>query len=151
MKNKQVGYFDMDGVFCDYHKKVNMLTERNPYMTPDSAHRVKGFFLDLEPMPGAIEAYMELKEYFQIIFLSTPSWSNPDSYMEKRIWLESHLGEHCHKNLILSHHKYLNVGRFLVDDHIEGPNGKFTGEIIHFGHNPFENWEVTVPYLKTLA
>jgi len=61
-----------------------------------------------------------------------------------------------YKRLILSHHKHLNRGDFLVDDRPEH-NGvdKFAdhgGEVIHFGpKGTHTTWPEVVAYLKERA
>ena len=47
-------------------------------------------------------------------------------------WVKKHLGEKAWKRLILSHHKNLNQGDFLVDDRDKNGAGEFTGTLIRF-------------------
>ena len=51
--------------------------------------------------------------------------------------------------MILSHHKHLNVGEFLIDDRLKNGVDKFQGEHIHFGTTDFPDWKSVVKYLKT--
>jgi len=53
----------------------------------------------------------------------------------------------AHKRLILSHHKNLNVGDYLIDDRPANGADKFTGEWIHFGQDPFPDWKSVTDYL----
>jgi len=50
--------------------------------------------------------------------------------------------------LILSHHKNLNAGNFLIDDRTKNGSGEFGGEHIHFGTDKFPDWKTVVRYLK---
>ena len=59
-----------------------------------------------------------------------------------------HLGPTAHKRLILSHHKNLNSGDFLIDDRTKNGAGEFGGEHIHFGTDKFLDWKTVVQYLQ---
>ena len=41
--------------------------------------------------------------------------------------------------MILSHHKNLNQGDYLIDDRTKNGAGKFQGEHVHFGTEQFAN------------
>lgn len=133
----------MDGVVADFdkHKKFHQYT----YCPEDGSTRVhKGFFTELEFIEGAFDALHELAKHYDIYFLSTPQWSNPNSYSEKREWVEKKYGDLMFKRLILSHHKHLLKGDYLIDDNVhEG----FEGEHIHFGTKKYPNWKVVLKYL----
>ncbi|MGO8078274.1 hypothetical protein AB9F41_38905, partial [Rhizobium leguminosarum] len=49
--------------------------------------------------------------------------------------------------LILSHHKNLNQGDYLIDDRTKNGAGKFQGEHVHFGTEHFANWNCVLSYL----
>ena len=53
----------------------------------------------------------------------------------------------AHKRLILTHHKNLNMGDYLIDDREANGSDKFTGEHIHFRTNRFPNWKSVLEYL----
>ena len=79
-----------------------------------------GIFALMRPMPGAIDAYLELSELFDTYLLSTAPWRNPSAWQHKVEWVHEHLGagedSPAYKRLMLTHHKDLNKGDFLVDD-----------------------------------
>ncbi|SLB96115.1 Uncharacterised protein [Mycobacteroides abscessus subsp. abscessus] len=60
-------------------------------------------------------------------------------------------GSVAYKRLILSHHKHLNRGDYLVDD--RGANGadRFEGEWIKFGSTEFPDWKTVTAHLSKLA
>ena len=70
----------------------------------------------MEPMPGAIESFIELTKYFETYVLSTAPWNNPTALSDKLLWTKNNLGEHPFKRLILTHHKNLNTGDYQIDD-----------------------------------
>ena len=61
--------------------------------------------------------------------------------------VKKYLGEVAYKRLILSHHKNLNIGDFLIDDRTKNGAGEFKGELIQFGTDKFPNWSVVKRYL----
>jgi 5'(3')-deoxyribonucleotidase len=77
---------------------------------------VPGIFGIMEPMSGAIAAYEILAEKFDTYILSTSPWENDTAASDKVRWVKKHLGEVAYKRLILSHHKHLNKGDYIIDD-----------------------------------
>ena len=77
---------------------------------------IPDIFSLMEPIPGAVEAFKELSEKFDTYILSTSPWANPSAWSDKLIWVKNYLGPSANKRLILSHHKNLNAGDFLIDD-----------------------------------
>lgn len=155
-------YIDMDGVVANFHKAITgyepeLETKDGPDWQARSDRVVKicqtnsSIFRDLEVIEGSKEAIRELKELYEIYFLSTPMYDHPQSYTDKRLWLEDHYGLWAKKRLILTHHKDLNIGDFLIDDTVHNGAGEFTGEHIHFGTEKFPNWATVTNYLKTKA
>ena len=135
----EIVYVDLDGVMADYDKAKEGKTEEE--------RREPGFFTNLEPIDGAIEAFKKLSEHYDVYFLSTAPWSNINAPSEKRVWVEKHLGEYAFKKLILSHNKGLLKGDYLIDDRIANGVEDFEGEHIHFGSKEFPNWKAILEYL----
>jgi 5'(3')-deoxyribonucleotidase len=92
-----------------------------------------------------------LKEFYDIYFLSTPMPNVPQSYADKRKWLDRHFGLWTEKRLILSHRKDLNVGEYLIDDRLTNGSENFTGELIQYGSDEFPTWNEVRDYLTTVA
>ena len=68
--------------------------------------------------------------------------------MEKRLWTEQHLGFDAARRLIITPHKGLNKGHYLIDDRITGSGQElFQGDIIHFGSSDFQNWKSVKDFL----
>ena len=100
---KPIILIDMDGVICDFDKRAKELEIQG--VKGHSLFRHPDAYRDLEPIEGAIEAWHLLQDKYETYILSTPPWSNPDAWSEKRIWVETHLGKSANKKLILCHHK----------------------------------------------
>ncbi|MEO6067146.1 MAG: hypothetical protein ABIQ41_04075 [Gemmatimonadales bacterium] len=145
---KKILYVDMDNVLVDF---VSAFPRVNPAMLSEYEGRVDdipGLFALMDPIVGAIEAYEELASHFDTYILSTSPWDNPSAWSDKLAWVKAHLGTHAHKRLILSHHKNLNLGDFLVDDRTKHGADLFRGEHILFGSPEFPDWTVVKDYLK---
>ena len=82
----------MDGVIADFKKgkESHPLSGQTPYIgRPD---RLPGLYEDLPPIEGAIEAVNVLLDldHFDVYFLSTAPWDNPEAWMHKRLWIDQH-------------------------------------------------------------
>jgi len=101
----------------------------------------------MQPVEGAIESYEKLSAVFDSYILSTAPWNNPSAWSDKLLWVQRYLGGPAHKRLIISHHKNLNSGDYLIDDRTRNGVDKFAGEHIHFGSAQFPDWPTVVRYL----
>ncbi len=57
----------------------------------------------------------------------------------------------AYKRLILTHHKELNKGDFLIDDRDANGAGSFEGEHIWFSSPRFPDWKTVIEYLMKFA
>lgn len=144
--DKPIIYVDLDGVLCDFDKRHLELLESGHNKFQAFKHPLA--FSELEPIPGAIEAWNSLQEKYETYILSTAMWSNPESWKDKRIWVQQYLGKTANKKLILSHNKGLLRGDYLIDDRIANGVADFEGEHIHFGSERFPSWEEVLKHLK---
>lgn len=79
---------------------------------------------------------------FEPYIATAPSIYNPLCYMEKRLWIERHLGMAYVDRLIIISNKGLLQGDLLIDDYIEGKGQEFfKGEIWQFGSTKFPDWK----------
>jgi len=130
-------YIDMDDTLCQFTKSKNEHLERNP----DNKYPwcQLDFFRNLEEVQSGVETIKLLaKEGYDVWILTRPSIRNPLSYMEKRIWVEEHLGFDWCDKLILCPNKSLLIGDILIDDKIWE---NFKGIQLHFGSESCSDWE----------
>ena len=107
-----------------------------------------GFFLDLEPLEGAIDAMKTLQTKYKVYILTRPSIKNTHCYTEKAEWIKKYLGEEMLERMILCPDKSLVKGDFLIDDDNKHGQNEFEGEHIHFGKDEkFKNWSQVIQYL----
>lgn len=138
----------MDGVLADFNKAIKeRVTPELAVKYGENIDQIPGIFKDLEPINGAIYAFEELSKKYECYILSTAPWDNPDAWTEKRLWVETHLGQLAYKKLILSHNKHLNRGDYLIDDRYANGAGEFEGEHILFGGSDYPNWKTVLEYL----
>src|SRR6185369_7526355 len=131
---KKLVYIDMDGVVADFDKGAEKWA-RDIGITAQEfkdtkKYRQPQFYYQLELMPGAKEAIEKLSADYEIRFLSAPSWGNPASFTEKRLWIHEKFGEWAHKRMDLTFRKDLSVGHYLIDDRTKYGAGEFIGEHI---------------------
>lgn len=134
----------MDGVLCNFAKAFNeerLRDSSQPY--PQSQF---GFWMDLEPIEGAIEAFVALSRVFDVWILTKPSFDNLNSFSEKAYWVNKYFGSDVLRKLIMSRDKSLLIGDYLVDDTTLANQLAFKGTFIHFGQEGFENWQKVLQY-----
>ncbi len=146
MMNPKVLLIDMDGVLCQYDKRLLELAHIRyglPLYQPAlvslfDTHEIfggkmasaverlaleQGFFSSLSPMDGAITAFHEIVsaslEYGFEVFICTTAkrfYKNPHCLFEKGEWVSHHLGREHTDRLIFTRDKTLVYGTVLVDD-----------------------------------
>jgi 5'(3')-deoxyribonucleotidase len=145
---KKIVYVDMDNVLVDFPHAL----EREPAHIKDEYENredeIPGIFSRMPPIPGAIESFAELAERFDTYVLSTAPWENPSAWSDKLLWVKEHLGDSAYKRLILTHHKNLNVGDYLIDDRKKNGASDFGGRHLLFGAAPYADWPAVMEYLR---
>ena len=137
----------MDNVLVDFPSAFSRVSPELLTKHGDDKDEIPGIFSLMDPIPGAIDSFNELSKLFDTYILSTSPWENDSAWTDKLKWVKKYLGESAYKRLILSHHKNLNVGDFLIDDRTKNGADKFQGEHIHFGTEKFPDWKSVVEYL----
>ncbi|XP_059764273.1 5'(3')-deoxyribonucleotidase, cytosolic type [Balaenoptera ricei] len=136
---------DMDGVLADFEAGLLRgfrrsfpgephvpLQERRGFLAceqyralrPDLADKVAsvyeapGFFLDLEPIPGALEAMREMNDMqdTEVFICTSPLMKYDNCVHEKYRWVEKHLGPQFVERIILTRDKTVVLGDLLIDD-----------------------------------
>lgn len=151
-KDKIIIYVDMDHVLCDYDAGFSAHKARHPNLTfPQSQ---PGLYINLKPIEGALDTFVWLfkQPQFDVYILTAPSIRNPHCYSEKRQWVEQYLGMDVVAKLIISPNKGLNRGHYLIDDCDSGKGQElFEGELIHFGHSDYPDWNTIRKYFEKLV
>ena len=140
-------YIDMDNVLVDFKSVIKSIPADILQKYDGNPDNVPGIFSNLQPMPGAIEAFAKLAQKYDVYILSTAPWNNPSAWTDKVLWVQKYLGEVAYKRLILSHHKNLCKGDYIIDDRTLHGVDIFDGEHIHFGTERFPDWDSVLEYL----
>lgn len=76
-----------------------------------------GFFAEIAPMEGAIDAVAEMRDAgFDVALCTSPWLSNPTCASDKLAWVQRHLGRELMESTIITRDKTLIRGDVLIDD-----------------------------------
>ena len=153
MKKKPKAYVDMDDTAVNFSSQLNLYNKMYPsYQYPQS---IIGFFSSMKPMPGFLEAWRVLSEYYDMRFLSRPSPYNLGSYTEKAVWVRDNMGGiDALEKLNLNPDKSIvgEKGDYLIDDWDVHGQTEFKGEFVRFGsQGKCKNWKEVTVYLLNKA
>ncbi len=145
--------YDMDGTSVNFSKDLDLKLERvlppeafatrkiHEYWIEDAFEEKyhntiyellceEGFFLNMEPIPGAIEAIHEmLDEKLRVMICTTPHPESMFCIGEKTAWVKKYLGKEFVKHMIFTQDKTIIHADVLIDDKPE----------IH-GYNKSPSW-----------
>ncbi|TFD57188.1 hypothetical protein E3T39_14265 [Cryobacterium suzukii] len=152
---KKILYIDLDNTLVNVQSGIDRLTNAEYSRYEKRLDEVPGIFARMEPISGAIDAFHTLAQSFDTYILSMAPWGNASAWQHKLEWVQEHLGADAggpaYKRLILSHHKHLNRGDFLVDDGSAVGADRFEGELIKFLTPLFPDWNTVTRYLLERA
>lgn len=152
IKMKKIIYIDMDNVVVDFASALDKIDSKTKEKYADRFKEIPGIFSIMDPMPDAIQSIEYLSKHFDLYLLSTAPWLNPSAWSDKLIWVQKYFGKEknniFYKKLILSHHKHLNHGDYLIDDRTKNGADKFTGKLIQFGTEQYPNWRSICKYFE---
>ena len=146
---KKILYIDLDNVLVDFPSAF-LKMEKAVLDAHKDKDDIPGIFSLMEPVEESIESFELLSKAFDVYILSTSPWNNPSAWSDKLEWVKKHLGQSAYKRLILSHHKNLNKGDYLIDDRTKNGASEFEGELIQFGSEKFPDWKSVTKYLLGL-
>lgn len=136
---------DMDGVLADFEsgllqgfrrrfpgephvpleqRRGFLASEQYRALRPDleekvaSVYEAPGFFLNLEPIPGALDALREMNamQDTEVFICTTPLRKYDHCVVEKYRWVEQNLGPQFVERIILTRDKTVVMGDLLIDD-----------------------------------
>ena len=145
--SKKTIFFDMDGVLVNFESGIERLSDEVKEQYKGRLDEVPGIFALMDPIPGAREAVRLLAKHYDVYILSTSPWNNPTAASDKIEWVKKHMNEIFHKCVILTHHKELCQGDYLIDDRSKNGASEFKGEWIHLGSKEFPDMDAVLSYL----
>uniref|UniRef100_A0A4X2KS30 5',3'-nucleotidase, mitochondrial n=1 Tax=Vombatus ursinus TaxID=29139 RepID=A0A4X2KS30_VOMUR len=162
---------DMDGVLADFEggflKKFRARYPDKPYIAledrrgfwvsdqygqlrPELSEKAisiwesKNFFIELEPLPGAVEAVKEMArlENTDVFICTSPIKKYKYCPNEKYAWVEKHFGQEFLEQIVLTRDKTVVSGDLLIDDRPDitgwprsGPNPSWEHILFTSCHN----------------
>lgn len=139
-------FCDMDGVLADYMGLVHKLG-----VDANEMKHMPGVFLQLDPIPGAIEGIRSVIGMGYDVFIATkPASRAPFSYADKATWILKHLPE-LRKKIVMTQDKgLLGCERdYLLDDRLHVANcDRFRGRQLLFGGMAFPSWSEVVVFMS---
>lgn len=137
-------FVDMDGVIVDFDAYKNRIGA-----TGDQVKQLPGAYLQMEPMPGALDAVRSLIGMGHEVWLATkPPTAIPYAYADKVAWALKYLPE-LKRRIILTHDKSLLRGDVLIDDRPHKANAdKFAGHLLVF--NEGMGWPEILNFFRKL-
>ncbi|ROZ85492.1 hypothetical protein [Gordonia sp. OPL2] len=152
---KKILYVDLDNTLVDFQSGIDRLSAADRSTYRGHYDDAPGIFGLMDPLPGAVESFAELTGLFDTYILSTAPWDNPSAWTDKLLWVKRHIGAEpgspAYKRLILSHHKNLNNGAFIIDDRDKRGVKEFIGTHIHFGRPGLTTWAEVMDHMRPLA
>tara|TARA_B110000444_G_C18705328_1_gene531031 strand:+ start:535 stop:981 length:447 start_codon:yes stop_codon:yes gene_type:complete len=140
-------FVDMDGVIVKSDSALSKISDEIKEEYHGRYYDIPNFFSLMDPNDGAIDAYKKLSSVFDTYILTAAPWNNPTAANDKIEWVKEYLPKEAHKRVIITHHKNLCSGDFLIDDNTRNGAGMFKGEHIHFGTEQFPSWKIVLKYL----
>lgn len=147
---KLIVYFDMDGVLANFSKAAKI--PPGTWANDPPCMLERGFFRNLEVMPGAQEGVSKILEMPHInpFIASKPTTKNFYSAVEKYEWINEHFPALLKKIFLTACKSHLN-GDILIDDDHHRWGKKFKGQFIHFNEcTPEKEWKRIVDLLASL-
>lgn len=150
-RQKPILYIDLDNTLADYNNGWRKLSEESKKEYDGHLYDTPGFFAGLEPLPSAVKAFKHLSLHYDTFILSSAPFTNPTAWSDKLEWVKRYLGVGAFRRLIISHHKNLSYGDYLIDDREVNGAKDFMGTFIHFGEDPFKTWDDVVVFFDRLG
>ena len=146
---KKIVYFDMDNVLVNFQSGIAATPIEIQKEYEGHLDDIPGIFSKMKPNIEMCELFTKMAEdeRYDVYILSTSPWDNPTAASDKVAWVKKCLPLYGYKRLILSHHKHLNIGDYLIDDRTANGAGEFGGELIQYGSEKFPTAESIEKYL----
>lgn len=107
---------------------------------------------EMEPYGSAVKAFSRLTHRYAPHVLISCNYNEPERIPALCRWVEKHIGAPAWNRVIISSHKDMILGDYLIDRHPERLSAEdFMGTVLHFGEEPFRTWEDVLTYFDRLG
>ena len=153
MKNSKpsILYIDLDNVLIDFQSGVEQLDADTLQQYTGRLDEVPGIYARMRPLPDALEAYQQLSQVFDTYLIAAAPRDPFSPATGKLQWVMQHLGATAYQRLILTHHKNLNKGDFLIDSRTNDGATAFEGELLLFGSEEFPDWNSILSFFRIIT
>lgn len=150
--SKPIVFIDLDGTLADFTGYADRLKMDGLVDVDERPDCWPGIFSQLKPMPGAVDAIATLAECYELYIASTNPWGNDEGARDKIAWVKRMFGgdgpeNPFYKHVVLTHHKELLSGDYLIDDWPAHGATEFKGELIRYGSDDYPDWGAVTDYL----
>lgn len=104
-----------------------------------------------EPMSSAVKAFQLLAEAYDVYVLAHYPTDRTQALSEQIQWVERWLGVPAWNRVVLTNHKNLVYGDYLIDAHTDKGATQFMGTFLHFGEDPYKTWEDVIEFFDRLG
>lgn len=143
-------YIDMDDTIADFLGHPKIVLDSYGHIDLSAMYK-DGFFMELKPIEGSVEAIANIEQMgYDVRILTKPVYNRANSYSEKAQWIETHFPSLLQK-INMTQDKTVFRGGYLVDDDFGWMSGFNSngGTFIHFDtlNNHVKEWESVVERL----
>lgn len=110
-----------------------------------------GWRRSVSPHGAAVKAFHTLAKTYDVYVLASAPYNEPEVWAEKAAWTEQWLGVPAYDRLIMSTHKNLSYGDYLIDAHGGCGADSFMGTLIPFGEDPYKTWDDVLEFFSRLG
>ncbi len=107
-------------------RTTHMIIDQYPFelrQKVKSVYHAHGFFLELKPIPGAVQALNEMMSMdLDVRICTSPLHHYENCLVEKYNWVQRYFGFEYTKRIVITQDKTLIRGNYLIDDnpHVSG-------------------------------
>ncbi len=103
------------------------------------------------PRPSMQKAYRYLIEHYDVYIVAAAPLHDPDYARRMQEWTFENLGVAAYNRLILTNHKNLLYGDYLIDALTTNGSTDFMSTRIPFADDTFKTWEEVIEYFSRLG
>ena len=150
-RERPILFIALDDTLSDNSNGWRKFSEEQLQTYAGRLYDIPGFFEALEPMSAAVKAFQTLAETYDVYVVSSVPPTNPSALSEKQKWVDRWLGVLAYNRFIITNHKQLLYGDYLIDAHQTNGASDFMGTFLHFGEDPYKTWEDVMVFFSRLG
>jgi len=141
-------YFVLENNLLNYQILDKRLTPIEKEYFHGKYDKIPGVYSRIEPQQDVIAAIHQLKWDFDIYILSTSPDDNPLSRLEKKSWVNIHMGKSLRDRLIFADSAKIKKAHYTVSSELNCINKAYCGELIRLASKKFPDLNTLQKLLK---